>query len=281
MPTPPGAPRLQHFLLTRFNLRIEGYERDKNGAPVHSEDWYRERFELFDRYCFPSVRGQSAQGFTWLLYVDEASPPHVRARFDRYAAEMPNLELVPLGLVRDQSILSAPVLQRCTPDTTTLVTTRLDNDDALHRDAIRVIQGSARGRREFLNLRLGYETQGRDAAVVSHKYGHFSSLIEPRGPAPFLTVFNGVAHGHARRIAPVRQYAAQPLWIRVIHERNLVNRSARDTAPAADRSVWRRLHRRLRQASRRMRQWFWPARYRQIRPLAEIAPEFNLDLRGG
>ena len=61
-----------HFLITRFNLNL--YERDKHAAPTRTARWLEHRFEVFERYCLPSVAAQTATDFRWLCLFDAATP---------------------------------------------------------------------------------------------------------------------------------------------------------------------------------------------------------------
>lgn len=47
-----------HYLLTRFNVVHQGlnqYALEQRGSVVQTEQWLSCRFDLFDKYCFPSV----------------------------------------------------------------------------------------------------------------------------------------------------------------------------------------------------------------------------------
>ncbi|WP_051227980.1 glycosyltransferase [Gillisia sp. JM1] len=57
----------QHYILTRFNLRAEDWTTTKNNEKVLTEEWLEERFDLFENYCFSSVRNQTNQNFKWLV----------------------------------------------------------------------------------------------------------------------------------------------------------------------------------------------------------------------
>ena len=64
----------QHYLITRFNLKKEGWDTSKNNIPVLTEEWLERRFKLFETFCFPSVKHQSNQNFTWFVYFDVDTP---------------------------------------------------------------------------------------------------------------------------------------------------------------------------------------------------------------
>ncbi|HEX7048590.1 MAG TPA: glycosyltransferase [Longimicrobiales bacterium] len=266
---------VQHFIITRFNLRLRGIGADKRGREVLTRSWLDERLDLFERYCLPSVVHQTEHRFTWLLLMNEDTDLDVRERIEGYRARMDGLEVAYLPPVSDDADLAVPARERLREETRVVVTTRLDNDDALHEEALAEIRRRVRGRREFLNLRLGFLTDGRRARVISHKYGSFATFIEPRSAEPVLTVYCG-SHGRMRRIAPVRQIAGRPLWLRVIHARNVAN-AGFDEPRHFDFRTPRGIHRWFRRrVVGRVRRWTWPAAHRREYRLDEIAGAFHV-----
>lgn len=266
--------RIQHFLITRFNLRLHGLARDKRGGQVLTRDWLDERLEIFEHYCLPSVLQQTEQRFVWLLLLDEATDHEVVKRVEAYRRLADNVEPVYLPPIEDARDFVRPVKDRLDPETEILVTSRLDNDDALHEDALAAVRQRVRARREFLNLRLGFVTDGSRARVVSHKYSPFTSLVEPVGDEPLLTVYC-TTHGRQARVAPVRQIAQRPLWLRVVHARNVAN-TAFGEHTAIDFRSPRQLHAWFRhRVARRVRRWFWPRAHRREYRLEEIAGGFH------
>lgn len=254
-----------------------GLDADREGQPVLGPEWMSERLELFERYCAPSVAGQTYRDFTWLLFLDRETPEGAASRIRAAAAGAPGAELVFLPPVSSDEPVAEAIRQRVDGDPDLLITTRVDNDDALHEDALATVRARARpNRREFLNLRFGYVTDGRTARVKSHKYGHFTSLVEPASGSPFRSVHCGLPHGRARRFAPFRQVSDKPYWLEVIHGRNVANRSL--TEPGAyDLKSLRGLHRWLRfEVLRPARAWFWPSHYRREHRLQDIQAPFHL-----
>lgn len=265
---------IDHLLITRFNLRIPGWRLDKAGREVRTPQWERKRIALFERYCLPSVMHQGERRFRWLLLLDDQSGEELRRRVGMWQERMDNLHAVFLPVASHRQIAAA-VRERVAPGSDLVLTTRLDNDDALHENALAQIRQHARyGRREFLNLRLGFTTDGQRARVVSHKYSPFTTLAEPAGDGELRTVHCGLPHGRVRKLAPVRQIAHEPLWLRVVHGGNMENRGRSDRRERG-RGV-RGLQVRVRRFGRRVRRRFWPAEYRRAYTLEEVAPAFHV-----
>src|ERR1035437_5930051 len=122
------SPAVGHYLLTKFNVPIAS----ANPPGVHGDiDWLRGRWDLFQRYCLPSVQSQSTQEFSWLIFCWSGTPPEIRRLLDNLQNASPLIRVVytatsptPAQLHR----LFAPADQ---PVGSYLLTSRLDSDDAL------------------------------------------------------------------------------------------------------------------------------------------------------
>ena len=64
----------KHFLITRFNLRKSDWKTNKNNKAILTEEWHRNRFQLFTDYCFPSVASQTNKEFNWIVFFDTSTP---------------------------------------------------------------------------------------------------------------------------------------------------------------------------------------------------------------
>ena len=207
-----------HFILTNFNVPLPGFDRDRDGQPVRTAEWLEHRLDLFERFCLPSVMGQTCQRFTWLVRYDDAAPG-AHGRLDRYAG-YGNLRIVPAEL-RFRTFIPS-MLPR---GTQYVVTTRLDNDDALHCQAIADIQAAIKPQEaEFLNFPFGYTYSVPDNRFgLNERHSNaFISLVE-RVTDRRLRTARCINHNRAAEVARVRQLDTQPRWVQVIHERNLDN----------------------------------------------------------
>lgn len=209
----PSAHAFTHLLLTRFNLRWG----PQYSAP--GEEWLAHRFELFERFCYPSVRAQSNQNFRWLVWFDTATPDAFRGRIEGYA-RWDNfvplyLEIYDLEVIREQ-------VSRMIGPAPFLITTRLDNDDALCRDFVDLVQRNFRRQEcEFLNFPYGYVWHEQKIYLSKQLSNPFISLIE-RGDGRPRTVWYG-NHRRVAQLGSLRQVRSGPAWLQVVHERNLLN----------------------------------------------------------
>lgn len=214
---------IQHILLTRFNVGLDAR------APA-GERWLRERVALFERYTVPSLRSQTRLPDCWLIYCDDGhgSPDWFR----EWAAGIKGLpiEWLWVGDVTPAT-WTRTVGARVDPSRDLLLTTRMDNDDALAPDFCERIRGAVAGPGEFLNPTFGLQWDGQHVYFRADPSGPFISYVEAIGDRPVTTVFAG-QHDHAARRGPVRQVRTRPLWLQVLHGGNMANEVAGIAVPS-------------------------------------------------
>ncbi|MCM2270580.1 MAG: putative rhamnosyl transferase, partial [Thermoanaerobaculia bacterium] len=194
--------RLRHFVLTNFNVALPGFGADRRGETVRDAAWLDERCELFERFCLPSMRGQSDREFEWLVRWEPPADPRRAARLTDYAGQ------AGLRLVDASQSFRRAVAAALTPDDEAVLTTRLDNDDALHRDASARLRAAALAgppERVFLDLPAGYQLDlaGGGLRRLWLPSNHFLSLLEPCDGGVIRTA-RQIAHPRAGEIAPLR-----------------------------------------------------------------------------
>ncbi len=210
-----------HVVLTRFNVRV-GYTKSQS---VNDPEWLRQRFGLFENFCFRSMREQRVR-FKWIVFFDSDTPHEFLGRIERYSSFSAFTPLFVQGALTDARI--ATLLKEIVRlDKGYLITTRLDNDDAVAVDFLRRIQRSFRKRElELLNCPLGYQLKDGKLYLSADMSNPFLSLVErvtnrDRENCP-KTVFCG-AHHLLSSVAPIRQISARPMWVQVLHGGNIAN----------------------------------------------------------
>lgn len=127
--------KYHHFIITRFNVNIYDIDFPKRLEPT----WLAVRFDLFQKFCFPTLAAQRNKDFTWLVLFDEQTPAVYKKLINAYS----RLEnFVPvycgayntiMGTVREQ-------MKEIAPEAEWYLTTRLDNDDALSVEFVDYVQ---------------------------------------------------------------------------------------------------------------------------------------------
>ncbi len=204
----------RHVILTRFNVKIEQ-------AQPPGEDWLEHRFSLFERFCLPSVTAQTCSEFDWILFCDPEIPPQYLDRIRTYSR---HFAIRPIYFRNrfDQGMVQAAVAD-LTRGYTHLITTRLDNDDAICRTFVETIRSHFRSQQyEFLNFTNGFIWQDGQVWSGRHSSNAFISLVEE--VRNYSTVYCG-NHMELHQQGPIVQIAEPAAWLQVVHGRNLSNQA--------------------------------------------------------
>lgn len=217
------TPSFKHYLVTRYNIPITEWERDKQGQPTTDEDWLAHREKIFRTICLPSVKGQTQNNFTWILYFDVNTPALFLESLQK---ELSALQ-AEIRLVKDfPSCLEDLKKTLSTADTPYVITSRLDNDDGLARDYIEKVQHAFIPQdKTIISFGKGliYDQHQSVLTKSGHYWkNHFTSLIEqPVAPDDLLTVI-GFPHDNPPPMNTVR--INDTGWIKLIHDRNIKSR---------------------------------------------------------
>lgn len=208
----------KHYIITRFNM---GLYAPNAGIRVTPQEWMDHRMRLFTTITLPSIVGQSCAEFTWLLGMDAQTP-------DRYIQEIesfriPNLKIVYTGDIH-------PVwAQGFEPGDYDLITTRLDNDDALHRDAVVVLHKTYLRRRQHQRipwvivfpLGLIVDVSTREFWPMEYWFNSCPTLVEDsREPVTVQEWDHCCIPAHVQRCF----VKDQPYWLQVVHSQNVLNK---------------------------------------------------------
>lgn len=205
-----------HFILTIFNLPVYG--------DVPDEQWHLQRFQLFREFCFPSVRGQSRQDFKWLVFFSINTPKqHEKAilDFSTYQNFIP-IYIDSLSTFHDS--LRNAITKHSRYNAEYIITTRLDNDDAISSFYVEQIQDSfANQTFQFLSFPYGVVWHKQKVYIYIDNYNPFVSLIEHA--ADYKTI-HCITHREIYTLGEVKQLGskAQPAWMQVVHGNNIRNR---------------------------------------------------------
>lgn len=231
-----GKEHYAHFLITLFNLAL--WPEDKAKAPTRTRQWLDSRCELFERWCLPSVAAQKGARFRWLVMFDADTPADVRKRIERWQGVCPSLEpcfftaeevagFTGRSTGRQVRFINRAMRERLGGDETWLLTTNLDNDDALACDALaRIEQAFENERRQkVISLVNGLQLFPADMAVIGMRYphNHFLTLCEPLTADTDAVTVESMSHRQARRIFAVDDIEGAQGWIEVVHANNISN----------------------------------------------------------
>lgn len=219
--------KIVHYLYTRFNLRTETVRIDRSGVVIDplSNIWIENRMKLFLKYCWPTIVNQKFTDFKWIVHFAPETPEFF---YEGLSDEFPNFIPFKGDSFKEWVVENTP------EDTDYVVTSRVDNDDGLSVEYFNAIHTSA-----INNINLGnpvafvinpergivMKTDTYKYSIVNEKSNPFITLVEPfRGNESYVQTV--LAHRHIvmeDHFKTIRLNTKSPLWMRVIHETNLLN----------------------------------------------------------
>ncbi len=206
----------KHFILTRYALRMP------DGALPNAE-WLTHRRELFERYTLPSVAAQTVSNYVWLLFYDWSLDEQMDECLRAWQMKCPWI----MGVGTEQpweefNLDMRRAMNRHLEGATHVISTRLDNDDAIAPDFLALVQAEFRAQIEptFVNFTVGQNLTVATNQLEEHPHPHnmFISCIEP--VKDFQAVLTW-AHNHCPAVGPVIQLAEPARWTHIVHDRNV------------------------------------------------------------
>ncbi len=217
-----------HFIITRFNLKSESFGiDDKKNKKTLQKDWMDHRFNLFKQFCLPSIKNQSNKNFKWLIYFDQNTDKYYKEEFNKIS-QFNDFLIVKYvdGYSQFLKRYKDDLNDLRDKDKKYIITTRFDNDDCFHRDAIAMIQ------KQFdyqgymaVNFIKGYQLQIEPKYYLYINYSFsnpFVSLIEKINGDDYKGCYSKQDRFWNEK-GKILQIADKEYWLQIIHERNLSN----------------------------------------------------------
>lgn len=254
----------EHYIITRFNLPVFAMKVNKAVTrSACSEEYLSNRFPIFENYCFPSIKNQTCQNFKWLVLFDIRTPERFKAWAKRLHEEYDNF--IPCYLDVDAYVpfpqdyhelykANAEKLHECDeghvePDEEILhhvitpafirdqirllsneipdyyLTTRIDNDDAFHKDMVKIVQERfiSDSRKVIYDFPYLFKYVLKDGVVYKFtlKNGHFSSLVEPGSTTPLSVIYWN--HLFVEHFVQTEHIYTKPMGVELVHGMNVCN----------------------------------------------------------
>jgi hypothetical protein len=200
-------------------------------------EWLEPRLSIFRDFCLPSVAAQSRLPDGWLVFFDSETPPEALESFRQITGSHPFIEPILCGDF-EARIAADAVRARLSDDCRWVITSRLDNDDALHRRHIEELGGAAiEGNREFLNFKSGLISAGHRLYASEDPSNPFIAASEPVTDIKTVLIDQ---HTMLAKYAPVRQLHLKYAWVQNIHDSNVVNsvRGTRISSASIDHAAY-------------------------------------------
>ena len=216
---------MQHILLTRFNLKINpDIKSEQNLGLTH--EWLEHRFQIFHQFCFPSVLNQSKKEFLWIIFFDIDTPEIYRKKAQSLLQHSEKIKIIFIDGFKELNTSLQEIIKPFITGSY-VVTTRLDNDDIIHRDFIATINELAvPSNNTIIDLVTGYQLKLSFEKAIIRQYENafnpFISLVETSNQVK--TVLSKM-HNEWEGADKIIKFSKKPLWVEYIHGKNAANYS--------------------------------------------------------
>jgi hypothetical protein len=217
------TPSFKHLLITRYNVPLTGWDKDRSGQETRNAEWLAHRQILFENYCVPGIKLQTEKDFTWLIYCDPNTPANALSMIRKSVEALP---FVSIRLADDYHACMRDIdhtMSSAGKDY--VITSRLDNDDGLAIDYIETVQSHFIPQHNtILNLLNGHGYNVRTHVITKMKnmrHNHFGTLIEKCNPGGGHTSVRGYQHGSPPLHFKTIDIPSEGSWLKTFHERNL------------------------------------------------------------
>ena len=236
--------RYKHFLLTRFNIP---FIRKNNIDFLFQSNYLSERYQLFLKFCYPSVKKQLNQDFIWLVFFDKRTPSKyvalnrrlsneyniftpVYVDFEEYLNDRSISDTDYANIISKNilpTIINQEIIKYIDQNTDYIITSRIDNDDALNCNFISNIQEyilSTKIEEEIvLSFKSGLQYLDNSCIIQAIEYpnNHFLTLIEKKTDR-INTIFFW-DHYFIQKYKRIVFLNLDKAWIEIVHNNNVVN----------------------------------------------------------
>lgn len=210
-----------------------------------SEEYLDKRFEIFDKYTFPSVNAQTDKDFTWVILLNGKTPQKFRDIMTKYenSADM-RVKLVYVDNY-DDNIGEYDNLTRVMENyfekytNKWILTCRCDNDDMLAKNYIEKMKENFRPvDNMFIDFIRGYNLNSSDNILNSYKCrsNHFVGYVEKFVSKNKIKLVYYCNHAFVKNFGFVRRIdnKSYPLWCEIITGTNKMNELQGEKANAYD-----------------------------------------------
>lgn len=226
--------KMVHLVCTRFSLELdfEGEKRFDSSVPAEhpwtDEEYLENRFEIFEKYTFSSLRNQTNQNFIWLVMFHQDTPEKYKEKIRWFQMKMPQFQ--PLYFASEESVKMKEIIRDYIQKNYAgyfVITTRIDNDDLVHEKFVEKIQ---EGYKEDIKLKflsfvngLQYDNRSRHILNFYSPNNHFISLFADASKLGSHVLQYNHAFITEEDIEIDYQKTKFPLWVEIVHENNVSN----------------------------------------------------------
>lgn len=216
------------FLITRFNLYMADSFYENSGMDKSisiNEKYLEKRFELFEKFCFPSIEAQTDKDFYWLVLFNSDTPDFFKQRIENLKNNA-TINFIPIFLkYYDIEVIKNKILE-LKNESNWVTSVRTDNDDILVKNFIEKIRElSPAINKTAINFEKGlhYKLDTQEIGIHNPKSNHFITYIEDISKN-FELVYKcdhgQIYHSGLNKYINIKK---EPMWVELIHGSNVAN----------------------------------------------------------
>lgn len=229
--------KIRYVMVTRFNIAVK-YKSKKFSTtipdikPWLDRDYLKKRFDLFDKYTFPSVYNQTDKDFIWLVLFHKDTPNEFVELIDNYRAVLP--AFTPCFLNDEESydvfnFVSDYIREIQDGGDIRVISSRVDNDDVIHHEFVKTTKEYLSKSKDtmFLSYENGfqYEIATRYCTEYCEIGNHFLAMIT--GTKDVNSILSAGDHDQVMktRSDDVKTIVKTkiPMWCEIISDSNCIN----------------------------------------------------------
>lgn len=217
----------KHFVITRFNIRVHYGCKLKNPEDnpmdkILDEDYLEERFDIFEKYTFPSMKNQKNKNFIWIILFHKRTPNKFKERIQRLKLDF---NFVDLYFDDEERFSFSEYCNNFEKEEEYFLTTRIDNDDMINEEYISIVQEYANENFHqcVISFEKGikYDLKSQKKFKYIRKDNHFLSMIGSREECI-------LQYNHAKILNSGKEIVfLNPdlyMWTEIIHDSNVINK---------------------------------------------------------
>ena len=214
-----------HCVITIMNVKAK-----KNVDWPKSSEWLSHRLDLFEKYCYPSVLGQTIKNFEWLVFFHKDSIDEDNMKRILNYEFLTPVFISGTKYFTKYNIINYLIKTKKLSKKKYLITTNTDSDDAIHKNYIKDIQAKHFKQQDFeiINFSLGYRyfIEDRTPWLFNWWGNSLFTMIEkiPSNPKNLKTSRYVYSHAEICRVLfrkNVKNIVTDPMFFQVIHDSNI------------------------------------------------------------
>ena len=233
-------------IIRAFNVLLTPYAMVVGWNPGAKRKAFRaslpSRFRVFQSICVPSVCSQAVQPDLWLLgfadiWRDDATPVLDAVKEHPWIVPVWQ-QTSPTGHERVFACFQREIRSRLNDTFSHVITTRLDNDDAINRSftqhlaeySAAVVHKEPELEDFWISFPFGANYHGSVSRIYTNPANHFLSRVQAVSHFTTTEMSTALVINHNRVFEGRRVFlpiTTDPMWLEVVHDDNVTHASAR------------------------------------------------------